>query len=170
MRKIICRTRKIQLYSVYQTQCSSIKNLFVLSTKPSVEILFQGLNSSSYFTLMLNFPRCFIILQSLFANMSHSNILVVLLFPFLSTTAASLYSYLSHKILSLSYPDSEKSPLSSSESHPFLDHVLEGTGLSYGRFEVFTAVTMKNALFWDVVPCSFLCEPTFRRNLSRSSE
>jgi hypothetical protein len=23
----------------------------------------------------------------------------------------------------------------------------------YGRFEVFTAVTMNNAVFWDVTPC-----------------
>jgi hypothetical protein len=24
---------------------------------------------------------------------------------------------------------------------------------TYVRFEVFTAVTMKNAIFWDVMPC-----------------
>jgi hypothetical protein len=27
------------------------------------------------------------------------------------------------------------------------------TLISYVRFEVFTAVTMKNAVFWDVSPC-----------------
>jgi hypothetical protein len=27
------------------------------------------------------------------------------------------------------------------------------TGWVYERFEVFTAVTMKNAVFWDVTPC-----------------
>jgi hypothetical protein len=26
-------------------------------------------------------------------------------------------------------------------------------GISFVRFEVFTAVTMKNAVFWDVTPC-----------------
>jgi hypothetical protein len=26
-------------------------------------------------------------------------------------------------------------------------------GLNYVRFEVFTAVTMKNGVFWDVTPC-----------------
>jgi hypothetical protein len=33
------------------------------------------------------------------------------------------------------------------------------------RFEVFTAVTVKNAVFWDVVPCILRTEPTFRRNV-----
>jgi hypothetical protein len=37
------------------------------------------------------------------------------------------------------------------------------------RFEVFTAVTMKNDVVWDVAPCSFLYEPTFRRNVSPPS-
>jgi hypothetical protein len=27
------------------------------------------------------------------------------------------------------------------------------TGLQHVRFEVFTAVTMKNVVFWDVMPC-----------------
>jgi hypothetical protein len=31
------------------------------------------------------------------------------------------------------------------------------------RFEVFTAVTMKNGVFWDVKPCG---EPMFRRNVA----
>jgi hypothetical protein len=26
----------------------------------------------------------------------------------------------------------------------------------YVRFEVFTAVTLKNAVFWDVTPCAFI--------------
>jgi hypothetical protein len=34
---------------------------------------------------------------------------------------------------------------------------------SYVRFEVFTAVTMENAVFWDVTPCGIL------RNLLPSS-
>jgi hypothetical protein len=29
------------------------------------------------------------------------------------------------------------------------------------RFEVFTAVTMKNAVFWDVAPCSFCVNRSF---------
>jgi hypothetical protein len=29
----------------------------------------------------------------------------------------------------------------------------ENSTLDYVRFEVFTAVTMKNAVFWDVPPC-----------------
>jgi hypothetical protein len=33
------------------------------------------------------------------------------------------------------------------------------------RVEVFTAVTMKNIVFWDVGAVQILCEPTFRRNL-----
>jgi hypothetical protein len=28
------------------------------------------------------------------------------------------------------------------------------TDMRFGRFEVFTAVTMKNGVFWDVTPCS----------------
>jgi hypothetical protein len=28
-----------------------------------------------------------------------------------------------------------------------------GTKISHVRFEVFTTVTMKNAVFWDVTPC-----------------
>jgi hypothetical protein len=33
------------------------------------------------------------------------------------------------------------------------------------RFEVFTVVTMKNAVFWSVTPLWLLYEPTFRRNV-----
>jgi hypothetical protein len=29
----------------------------------------------------------------------------------------------------------------------------EPAALGYVRFEVFTAVTMKNVVFWDVIPC-----------------
>jgi hypothetical protein len=32
----------------------------------------------------------------------------------------------------------------------------------YVRFEVFTAVTMKNAVFWDVAPCRFCVNRRFR--------
>jgi hypothetical protein len=32
----------------------------------------------------------------------------------------------------------------------------------YIGFEVFMAVTMKNAIFWDVAPCGFFYKPTFR--------
>jgi hypothetical protein len=38
------------------------------------------------------------------------------------------------------------------------------TSDSYVRFEDFTAVAMKNAVFWDVTQCGS-CEQTFRRNL-----
>jgi hypothetical protein len=31
------------------------------------------------------------------------------------------------------------------------------------RFEVFTAVTMKYGVFWDVTPCSFCKNPRFGR-------
>jgi hypothetical protein len=31
-----------------------------------------------------------------------------------------------------------------------------GIALSYVRFEVFTTVTMKNVVFWDVTPCGFV--------------
>jgi hypothetical protein len=31
--------------------------------------------------------------------------------------------------------------------------------------EVFTAVTMKNAVFWDVMPCGGYYKPTFGRNV-----
>jgi hypothetical protein len=34
----------------------------------------------------------------------------------------------------------------------------------YVRFEVFTAVTMKNGVFWDVTPCGF-CKNRVRRLL-----
>jgi hypothetical protein len=30
------------------------------------------------------------------------------------------------------------------------------------KFEVFTAITMKNAVFWDVTPCGS-CEPAFQK-------
>jgi hypothetical protein len=36
------------------------------------------------------------------------------------------------------------------------------------RFEVFTAVTTKNGVFWDVTPCGSCKNPTFRRNLACS--
>jgi hypothetical protein len=42
-------------------------------------------------------------------------------------------------------------------------------GVSYVRFEDFTAVTMKNAVTWDVNAMWLLYEPTFRRNVSPSS-
>jgi hypothetical protein len=35
--------------------------------------------------------------------------------------------------------------------------------------EVFTAVTMKNAAFWDVTPCGFCKNPSFRRTVFPSS-
>jgi hypothetical protein len=34
-------------------------------------------------------------------------------------------------------------------------------GFSYARFEVFTAVTMKNAVYWDVVPCRYFVNGRF---------
>jgi hypothetical protein len=34
--------------------------------------------------------------------------------------------------------------------------------ISYVRFEVFTAVTMKNGLFWDVTPCGSCKNRLFR--------
>jgi hypothetical protein len=37
------------------------------------------------------------------------------------------------------------------------------------RFEAFTAVTMKNVVFWDVALCSSLCESTFLRNVTPRS-
>jgi hypothetical protein len=40
----------------------------------------------------------------------------------------------------------------------------ECRGSRYLRFEVFTAVTMKNGDFWDVTPCSN--RRTLRRNTS----
>jgi hypothetical protein len=36
---------------------------------------------------------------------------------------------------------------------PFEIYVDIQTKLRYVRFEVFTAVTMKNGVFWDVTPC-----------------
>jgi hypothetical protein len=35
--------------------------------------------------------------------------------------------------------------------------------VSYVRFEVFTAVTMKNAVFWDVTPCGSCVNHAFLR-------
>jgi hypothetical protein len=37
------------------------------------------------------------------------------------------------------------------------------------RFEVFTAVTMKNGVFWDVTPCGSCKNRRFRRNLAPPS-
>jgi hypothetical protein len=34
-----------------------------------------------------------------------------------------------------------------------------GRKLVYVRFEVFTAVAVKNGIFWDVTPCGFCKEP-----------
>jgi hypothetical protein len=36
------------------------------------------------------------------------------------------------------------------------------TGLGYVRFEVFTAVTIKNVVFWDIKPSSYLTRDTLR--------
>jgi hypothetical protein len=33
--------------------------------------------------------------------------------------------------------------------------------LEYQGFEVFTAVSMKNAVFWDVAPCGFIIDRRF---------
>jgi hypothetical protein len=38
-------------------------------------------------------------------------------------------------------------------------------GSCYVRFEVFTAVTVKNAVFWDVTPYGCCNNKTFRRNV-----
>jgi hypothetical protein len=53
---------------------------------------------------------------------------------------------------------------------------MDGTGLKtlnyfnyYVRFEGFTAVTMKNGVFWDVKPCGSVLESTFRRTLALPS-
>jgi hypothetical protein len=35
------------------------------------------------------------------------------------------------------------------------------TKCHYVRFEVFTAVTMKKAVFWDVAPCRYCVNPCF---------
>jgi hypothetical protein len=35
-------------------------------------------------------------------------------------------------------------------------------GYCYGRFEVLTAVTMTNAVFWDIKPSSYLTGDTLR--------
>jgi hypothetical protein len=37
------------------------------------------------------------------------------------------------------------------------------------RLEGFTAVTMNNAVFWDVIAVKLLYEPTFRRNVALPS-
>jgi hypothetical protein len=39
-----------------------------------------------------------------------------------------------------------------------------GTENHYAKFEVFTAVTMKDAVFWDVAPCRS-CEPALHRDV-----
>jgi hypothetical protein len=36
------------------------------------------------------------------------------------------------------------------------------TELKYVRFEVFTAVTVKNVVFWDIKPSSYLTGDTLR--------
>jgi hypothetical protein len=37
------------------------------------------------------------------------------------------------------------------------------------RFAIFTAVTVKSGFFWDVTPCGYCKNPTFRRNLAPTS-
>jgi hypothetical protein len=37
------------------------------------------------------------------------------------------------------------------------------------RYEVFTAVTMKNAVFWNVTPCGFCKNGPFRRDVAHPS-
>jgi hypothetical protein len=34
---------------------------------------------------------------------------------------------------------------------------IQTNSVAYVRFEVFTAVTMKNGVFWDVTPCCVGC-------------
>jgi hypothetical protein len=42
------------------------------------------------------------------------------------------------------------------------EHDVSETGsVSYVRFEVLTAVTMKNAVFWDVAPCRYFVNRRF---------
>jgi hypothetical protein len=40
-----------------------------------------------------------------------------------------------------------------SVTRPVSVHPLKRTNFHYVRFEVFTAVTIKNGVFWDVTPC-----------------
>jgi hypothetical protein len=44
----------------------------------------------------------------------------------------------------------------SQETENFLTSQVSGSFLKtqfHGRFEIFTAMTMKNGVFWDVTPC-----------------
>jgi hypothetical protein len=41
------------------------------------------------------------------------------------------------------------------EMEQSLDHLVENNYCRYVRFEAFTAVTMKNGVFWDVTPSGF---------------
>jgi hypothetical protein len=46
--------------------------------------------------------------------------------------------------------------ISLSEIFLYMTHLNNRNKVHSLRFEVFTAVTMKNAVFWDVTPCSFV--------------
>jgi hypothetical protein len=65
--------------------------------------------------------------------------------------------------LSLCVPSATCSPQSlfSTTNHSIMDFI-------YLIFEVFTAVTMKNCVFWDVTPCGS-CKNRLRRNLASPS-
>jgi hypothetical protein len=53
----------------------------------------------------------------------------------------------------------------------FATELIEKTGSLYERFEVFTAVTMKNAVFWDVELCRSCVKKTaFFTQFIRSAE
>jgi hypothetical protein len=78
----------------------------------------------------------------------------------------------SHKLLVMCIADMpQTSYLSSrnSSQRKFSNVCLVGVWSPFTRFEVSTAVTMKNCVFWDVIPCGSCENTTFRRNLAPPS-
>jgi hypothetical protein len=88
----------------------------------------------------------------------------------------SLYSVKTFRWRSAQYPDvcrQEVGPIHfDASSFPLTWRPFHGiqwsqlfiipSSLKYVRFEVFTSVTMKNAVFWDVAPCRYYVNRRFR--------
>jgi hypothetical protein len=68
------------------------------------------------------------------------------------------------------YPNIVMEKYETGNAHLYsLVSLLKGRTEVYVRFEVFTAVTMKNGVFWDVVPCGSCKNRSVRRLIVTAS-
>jgi hypothetical protein len=125
----------------------------------SSHILFPKMQFNSVLRLFLFFS----LFSPFFLSLFHSLLIFVYLFLVRSSfvvfisSSVCMFSYLAFSLLR------SFRPVSFAIYSYF--HRFSITYFIFVRVEIFTAVTMKNAVFWDVEPC----EPMFRRDVSPPS-